>query len=122
MATIKLVVKVNGVPLEKSKDTLELFRDIVTIKNAGADTPFNALTHVKDSEGGDIPAQAVIATFEAKNEPSDVIEIFENDTLTGKTTFGKLVKYARFCLDRDNWMPETFGAKKEKTSAGGFDY
>lgn len=118
----KLTVKINGVDLNKSLSTLELLRDLVTTQNPGADTPYNALTSVKGKDGQNIPGESVLAVFEASQDSSDTIQIYEDEKLTGESTFGKMIAYGRICLSRANWKPITYGVKKVKTNDAGFDW
>lgn len=122
MAQSDLKLLVNGLVMEKSRATRELFRDLVTTLNPGADTPYNALTNVHGKDGAAIPAESVIASLESSQESGDTIQIVEDGKVTGETTFGKLVTYARLCIDRDSWKPVTFGVKKAKPESGGFDW
>lgn len=121
MATT-LQILVNGLPVDKSRATLELIRDLVTTLNPGADTPYNALTNVRGKGGESIPADAVISAFESSQDGGDTIQVVEDGKVTGESTFGKMVKYARFCITRDEWKPVTFGVRKPKPESGGFEW
>lgn len=119
MATT-LKVTINKEPV-KNADARELLKALVTTQTPGADTPYNALHNVRGKDGKTLEPESVIAMFESMRGPSDVVEVYEDDRLTGRSTFGKIVKYCQLCLDRENWKPETFGVRKVKESSGGFE-
>jgi len=99
----EITMKVNGQLKAATLKTLEVLQAVITTQNPGS----KSVSRAVELAGG----KAYIELFAKNGKAGDVIEIYENEELTGRGTRAIVAEKMTVCLNAAKWMTEVFTAK-----------